>query len=245
MQNLADNYLKEIEQEYPSLRIKFCDKNFATYVGIIAFAANYNDCGLIDDEFEVEIVFPLTNTDDVPKAKETGGRIPCNPDFHVNDDGTMCLGAPFEIRRKHKQDLSLRAFINRLLIPFLYAFSFQEKHGHMPFGELSHGRKGVVEYYREFFWTDSDLSVLELLKIIVEDNYRGHISCPCESGKRLRNCHGPQIREIKEQQSREQFFSDFIDCLRVYMDSGKKPPRQLVTKRLRNYWNKMFSDIER
>ena len=181
----------------------------------------------------------------MPKAKEIGGRIPCDPDSHVNGDGAMCLGASFEIRRKYKQYRSLLAFVNRLLVPFLYSFSFKEKYGHMPLGELSHGRKGVVEYYKEFFGTDSDLSVLELLKIIVEDNYRGHISCPCESRKRLRNCHGPQIREIKDQQSREQFFSDFLYCLRFHLDSGKELPRQLVTKRLRNYWNKMFPDNKR
>lgn len=245
MHELAENHLEEIEQNYPSLYLKSCDGGLATYSGVIAFTANYNDCGLIDDEFEVEILFPLTGIDDLPTVKETGGRIPYHPDFHVNDDGTMCLGAPLEIRRKYKQDPSLLAFINLLLIPFLYSFSFKENHGHMPFGELSHGSKGVTEYYKELFGTDSNLKVMELLKIIVEDNYRGHISCPCESGKRLRNCHGPQIREIKEQQSRELFLSDFINCLRVYMDSGKELPRRLVTKRLRNYWNKMFPDSKR
>jgi len=197
---------------------------------------------LIDDEFEVEIIFPITGTDYVPTAKETGGRIPRDFDFHVYPDGTMCLGAPFEIRRKYKQDPSLRAFINHLLIPFLYSFSFKEKHGYMPFGELSHGGKGIAEYYRELFETDSDLAVLELLKIIAEDNYRGHMRCPCESGERLRNCHGKQIREIKDQQTREQFLSDYIFCLKAYMDSGKQAPRWLMTKKLRSYWSKVYPE---
>ncbi len=239
MQKKAINELEEIKQYYPSLRLKDSDNDWATYSGTIAFTANYESRGLIDDEFEIEIVFPLTGKDYLPTAKETGGRIPHEPDFHINSDGTMCLGVIFEIRRKHKQAPSLKAFINSLLIPFLYAFSFKEKHGHRPFGELSHGEKGVAEYYTEFFGTSSDLVVLELLKIIVEDSYRGHLPCPCNSGKRLRNCHGKQIREMKEQQNREQFFSDFVYCLQAYIDSNKQVPQGLITKRLRSYWNKI------
>lgn len=107
----------------------------------------------------------------------------------------------------------------------------------MPFGELSHGGKGISEYYKEFFETDSELVVIELLKIIIEDSYRGHMPCPCASGKRLRNCHGPKIVEIKEQQTREQFFSDFVDCLQIYTNSGKQIPPGFITKRLSNYWD--------
>lgn len=235
----AENNLKEIADDYPGLRLKSFDQKWAVYSGNLAFTANYDGRGLIDDEFEVEISFPVSGVIDVPSAKEIGGRIPREPDFHVNSDGTMCLGAPLDIRRKYKQDSSLRAFINYLLIPFLYSFSFKEKHGYMPFGELSHGEKGISEYYKEFFETDSELSVIELLKIIIEDNYRGHMPCPCVSGKRLRNCHGPQIMEIKEQQTREQFFSDFISCLQIYTNSGKDIPPGFMTKRLSSYWDKI------
>lgn len=234
----AKKYLEEVEQNYPHLRLESCKDNLATYRGTIAFTANYKGCGLIDDVFKVEILFPLTNKGDIPIAKEIGGRIPRKHDFHVNDDGAMCLGAPLEVRRLYKQTPSLEAFINRLLIPFLYSFSFKEKYGYMPFGELSHGVKGVAEYYKELFGTNSNLAVLSLLKIIVEDHYRGHILCPCGSGHKLRNCHGQQIREIKEHQTREQFFSDFLACLKIFNDSGKQVPRQLVSKRMLNYWKK-------
>ena len=242
MQKLAKDNLEEVAQDYPGLNLISSDGDSAVYSGIIAFTANHSGHGLISDQFEVEIVFPLTpTTDDIPTAKEIGGRIPREPDFHVNPDGTLCLGAPLAIRRKYKKDPSLRSFINQQVIHFLYGYCIKQQKDYWPFDELSHGRKGIAEYYQDFFKTNSDLAVLEFLKIIVEDNYRGHVPCPCESGKRLRNCHGSQIREIKGQQTREQFFSDFIDCLQVYMDLGKNIPRRLITKRLRSYWNKTSS----
>lgn len=238
----AEKHLREIEPYYPDLGLKLCDNVYAIYSGKIAFSANYEDLGLIDDEFEVEIMFPIDGTEKVPSAKEIGGRIPRDIDFHVGSDGIMCLGAPLDLKRKFIEQPSLHSFIDKVLIPFLYSFSFKEKHGYMPFGELSHGGKGIAEYYRELFETDSDVAVLELLKILVEDNYRGHLPCPCKSQNRLRNCHGKQIREIKDQQTREDFLSDFCSCLKVYIDSGKKLPKSFSTKRLRSYLKKVSPD---
>lgn len=91
MREKAVIHLQEVERDYPGLILKSCEGGFATYNGTITFTANYDNLGLIDDEFEVELVFPLTDSDNVPTAKETGGRIPRDIDFHVYPDGTMCL----------------------------------------------------------------------------------------------------------------------------------------------------------
>jgi len=237
----AQKHLREIQPLYPDLGLKLCDNGYALYSGKIAFSANFQDLGLIEDEFEVEIMFPVDGMDKVPSAKEIGGRIPRDIDYHVARDGIMCLGAPLDIRRKFKEQPSLQSFIDKVLIPFLYSFRFKQEHGYMPYGELSHGGKGIIEYYRELFDTDSELKALELLKILVEDNYRGHIPCPCSRGERLRNCHGPQIREIQQFQTKEQFESDYFLCLQSHIKSGKTIPNTLITKRLRKYFEKKKS----
>lgn len=237
MATQAQKYLEEIKQDYPSLKLKHVENDQAIYAGSFAFTADYHGKGQIDEQFEVEISLPINNSDMMPLAKETRGRIPA--DFHHNTDGTLCLGAPLEVRRKFTNDPSLQGLIKNLLVPFLYSFSYMEKYGDMPFEELSHGGQGIIEYYKELFGTNSELAILELLKIIVEDNYRGHLLCPCGSQDRLRSCHGQQIREIKNQQTREDFFSDFVYCFKVYQDSGMNLPRNFSTKRLRSYLKKV------
>lgn len=230
---------EEIAPDYPGLRLVSRDGLFATYRGMIGFQANHANQGLIEEDFEVEIVYPCVAGDDLPTAKEVGGRIPQEPDFHINPDGTMCLGTPHAVRQKWNQERSLQGFVNLLVVPFLYFFSFQQKHGRKPFGDLAHGGEGVLAYYRDLFGVSADLPVLEFLKIIIEDHYRGHIPCACGSGSKLRACHGQQIRDIKNQQTRRQFFEDFVYCLRVYKDAGNKLPGHFFTKRFRSCWQAM------
>ena len=235
----AKEFLEEIKEHYPGLRLHSYDNSVALYKGTLAFRANYQDHGLIDETFEIEIMFPLQVSEISPTAKEIGGQIPKTPEFHINGDETMCLAAPLEVRRKYLRDSSLHAFINQQVIPFLYGYSIKTQKGYWPFGELPHGGEGIAEYYKKHFNVQSDLAVIELLKILVEDNYRGHVLCPCGQENKLRHCHGPQILEIKGYQSREKFFSDFIECLRLYLDSGQKLPHRVNTKKLRSYWSKM------
>lgn len=230
----AEALLAEVKHHFPALALKSCDGDFAVYKGIIGFSADYKVKGRIEDEFEVEITFPLASGGE-PTAKETGGRIPREPRYHINGDGTMCLGAPLEVRRKRKKDSSLYAFITNQVIHFFYSYCYKERNGASPFGELSHGSEGLVEHYKELLETDSNLVVLELLKIIVADHYRGHLICPCGSSERLRKCHGPQIQEMRKQQTREQFLEDFLCCFEEYADSEQKLPRHFLNKKLYTY----------
>lgn len=233
----AQKFLDEIKQDFPDLILKHIESGQAIFEGSIAFSADYVGKGLIEDQFEVEISLPMDNSGKLPSAKETSGRIP--KDFHHNGDGTLCLGAPLEVRRKYAEQPSLEGFIKKLLVPYLYSFSYRGKYGEMPFGELPHGGQGIVDYYKEILDTDSELVVFELLKIIIEDNYRGHIPCLCGSQIKLRNCHGKLIREIKEIQDRKDFLYDFLCCLRVYEDSGNKLNKNFLTKRFRSYVKKV------
>ena len=68
-------------------------------------------------------------------------------------------------------------------------------------------REGILEYYKELFSVQDGWQVLGLLKILADDNYKGHTLCPCGSGQKLRNCHGNLLREIKEYQKPADFYS--------------------------------------
>lgn len=68
--------------------------------------------------------------------------------------------------------------------------------------------------YQERFGTKSVNVVLRLLEIITHKNYRGHILCPCNSGKRIRKCHGQNSLLVNMINSPEQgLYADAFNTL--------------------------------
>jgi hypothetical protein len=118
------------------------------------------------------------------------------------------------IKAKFSEDPSLKGFVRNCLVPYLYSFSYYIRYGNLPFGELSHGIQGIYEYYSELFLIQDKNSILKLLKILAGDNYRGHLPCPCGSGKRLRSCHGSIVLRIKGLQSPVDFKNEYKYLLR-------------------------------
>lgn len=210
--------------------------------GILDFSARGKG-QLINDSFKIEILVPESFPGGHPSVKEVGGRIPDT--FHHLDDGSLCLGAPLYMRMVFIQNPTLLGFVQNLVIPYLFTFCYWEKFGEMPFGELSHGWKGIMEYYRELFNSSSDVVVINLLKILAEDNYRGHHYCPCGSGKIIRRCHGEVLKIIKEYQPRENFIDDYCRCLLFYKKRVDKIPPSLISPKIWQYIEKNLGALER
>ena len=71
-----------------------------------------------------------------------------------------------------------------------------------PFGQWAHGAKGIFQFYRELLKT-SDLRVMTTyLDYLAAKKVKGHWPCPCRSGKKLRDCHFDQIKELRDNISR-------------------------------------------
>lgn len=185
--------------------------------GTLGFSQEYFR-RLITDEYSVEILVPEKYPDVLPKIREVGDRIPI--DFHHYQDESLCLGAPLAVKHKFRKDPSLLGFVNNCVIPYLYSFSYKTQFSKMPFGELSHGGSGILEYYQELFDIRDHRRVLRLIQILADNNYRGHDRCPCGSGKRLRACHGKILLEIKELQSPAEFQGDFNIIVKSLVDKA-------------------------
>jgi hypothetical protein len=239
---LNDNQLKLIEsqyldskEKYPGLSLIIKD-NIPVVLGPLDFCAEFNG-ETINSVFTVEITFPNNFPDSPPIAKEIGGCIP--QEFHKFSDESLCLGTPAIINMVFAKDTTIIGFIEKLLIPYLYSFCYKEKHGVMPYGEL-HGEEGIFESYKDLFKTSSDYVALQLLKILAEDNYRGHLPCPCESGKNVRNCHGPVLLEIKMDTLKERFVLDFL-CYYIHLqESGEKIPSTVLGRKIKKTVNKLL-----
>ncbi len=178
--------------------------------GLLYFSATFNSV-TIEDAFSILILLPDDYPNSPPTVQETGGRIP--PDFHQYRDRTLCLGAPVETHRRFKENPRLLPFVQTLLIEYLYGYAYVEKYGKLPFGELTHGCQGIREYYQDTFNIEDVQTILALLKILADDTYRGHHTCPCSNGNTLRKCHGPRLLELMKYQSRKRFLRDAENIL--------------------------------
>jgi hypothetical protein len=143
-------------------------------------------------DYDIEIIVPENYPKDIPLAHEIKGKIP--KDWHHNGE-YFCLETPFNVWKIFRKQETLLNFVDNLVVPYLFSYSKYLDNGEH-FKEHSHGARGVLDDYKKYFNIKDDLLAFKLLRILAEKSYRGHLPCPCESGKKIRNCHGKCIEKI-------------------------------------------------
>lgn len=158
----------------------------------------YNDAPYYD-EFELEMRVPWGYPSDLPAVKELSGRIMKSKYEHVFEEGFLCLGATCDLIDRLQMSHSLLEYLDDVIPSYLFGFLYFEEYGVPPFGERSHGFKGLKEAYKERYGVTEDVPLFALLTTLGKGlPLRGHIQCPCGSGKRLRDCHGPALQRDRE-----------------------------------------------
>ncbi len=108
---------------------------------------------------------------------------------HINHDGSFCLGSEIKVKSILSKSPHMVAFSHQILTPFLYSVSHKIQFGSFPYGDLSHGEKGLVEDYQEIFKVHDKASVLTALKILsMRKRVANKLPCPCNCGSRLGKC---------------------------------------------------------
>ncbi len=183
----------------------------------------------IEDSFDLLIKIPRDYPDSPPSVQETGGRIPKT--YHTLYDGTLCLESPVNVKLVFFRKPTLLNFVDKLVVPYFYNFLYLQKYGKLPAGEFSHGPMGILESYLELLKVSEIPQVFGLLKILADNSYRGHIICPCGSGKKLRDCHGTTLRELANIQSSEEVSLYVLYILKGLSEVQKKGlHRELLPK---------------
>lgn len=204
---IVQAHFDELIKEFPTLLL-YWDKEKAIIEGDLSFKANYSGHE-IEDSYSIKISIPPTYPEIPPTTWETGGRIPSR--FHRQPDHSLCLEAPTKVVYLFRKNPILSFYVKKFVIEYLYSFSYNQEFGNMPFGERSHGTQGIIEFYKELLQVSSAQSVFKALDILSKNNYRGHHDCFCGSKKRLRNCHGSQIRILMQENLTDYFQADKDD----------------------------------
>lgn len=234
---LVLHHFAELQAKYPELTLS--QNLFGEWVvrGSIRASAVYETTELQIDGVSIEILLPIMYPDTHPVARETTG---LTKGFHTYDDGILCLGSPLAVKVKFESYPTILGFMERLVIPFFYAFKYWKENGEVPFGELSHGGKGILEYYLDLFGISATDKVLGLLRILVDDDYRGHLPCPCGSTSIIRRCHGDILRKISRLQTADDFLMDYYSIFRYCHENRFVIPREfLIRRRLKTKKNNM------
>ncbi len=150
------------------------------------------------DRYQLEIVLPDNHPHGPLAVYETAKRIPRKADdWHVNPDGSLCLGVPEQVWPSKNMPLEFVEFLNGPVRSFLLRNSIVERGGEWPYGEWDHGADGIFQYYRELIGIYDRTTIVEFMKCITHPNPKGHWDCPCGSGLRLRSCHHDLVWKLR------------------------------------------------
>lgn len=174
-------HLENIRKQYPDL---IFDKSLNTLKG------NINICKKCNDEIikkNYSILIDL-NSKPIPAVYDIGKNIKKSYP-HRYKDRRLCLATDIEQILFIKQHKDISAWIKYYVESYFISYEYFMKYGIYPFGEYSHGREGIVEFYLNYFNLNQENNSKEILNYIFLNHYRGHNLCPCGSGRKIRNCH--------------------------------------------------------
>lgn len=188
----------EVEAQFPDLH--FVVENDFVYVRG-GFPVMFE--GKVLDRYSVELQLAQNHPAGLPVVRETGGRIPRDIDRHILSNGTACVLIPDERWRLWPEGTALLKYLTCPLHSFFLAQTMVEEGQDWPFGQWAHGAKGIFQFYRELLKT-SDLRVMTTyLDYLAAKKVKGHWLCPCGTGKKLRDCHFGQVKDLREKISRK------------------------------------------
>lgn len=189
---IRDGYgTRQFLTQYPEMSIRPSHSDGILLAGVFKFAARTRHGEEIDDSYQLHIEVPASFPRRAPKVTEMGRKIPRNGHYHVNPDGSLCLGSPLRLLELISSRPDLTGFAQRCLVPYLYAVSSALQGGtRFPFGELAHGEPGVIHDYMVLFGLQSREQVLQTLELLgLKRRIANKRACPCRCGLRLGRCH--------------------------------------------------------
>lgn len=169
-------------------------------------------------EYRIVLVLPRDYPKLPPEMFCNDLKLPIdNIDRHIMSDGKACLGVKAEMGMRWQSGSRIIDFINNFVAPFLAGQVYYDAyHEPPPWGQRSHGKKGIFEFYGEFLGMKEDSCVINFMHLLVRKNQpQGHEWCPCNSGKRLRNCHGEVVCNVRQRVTLQDVADDLAFLLRA------------------------------
>ena len=174
---------------HPKLRLTSLIDNAVVIEGYFDIDAKIEGFEKIEDSYKVRVILNSNFPRDIPIVFELENKIPSKEEFHVNSDGSLCMGSTIRLKSTLHQSPSLETFAQQILEPYLYSISYKLRNGYFPIGELKHGIAGLIQDYEELFNVKGKCAVLRVLEILgSKERIANKLLCPCGCGNRLGIC---------------------------------------------------------
>ena len=146
--------------------------------------------------YQIRLELPAAFPRSEPKLFETGETIPRDPDNHVNPDGSCCFGV-WEVECAKQPTMTVAELLDGQIRSYFFGQHHFRVEGSWPFGELKHGRDGILQAYARLLGCPEDPKVIEsLLKLLGRKWKRDRHLCSCGSGLRMRDCCRPHLDAV-------------------------------------------------
>lgn len=183
-----DMGLDQFLADYPGMAVR--SGACLELTGSFGFCAVFAGNPEIADEYELRVVVPAVFPRDVPAVHELGGKISPVIEYHVNHDGSLCLGSPLRLLRKIAAKPTLVGFAENCIVPYLYATSHKRIFGGpFVFGELEHYSPGAFADYRELFGVATVAQAEAAWRLLqLKEREAKDLPCPCGCGLKVGLC---------------------------------------------------------
>lgn len=183
------NGISQFLRKYTKMAIRPSGNSFLLIEGKFDFSAQKEGIEPITDCYDIQISFPNKFPRELPTVYETAGRIPRKGEYHVNSDGSLCLGSPIRLLMKLSRSPTYLGFASECIVPYLFSISYKFKYGKFPFGELPHGTPGELVDYANLFGLKSIEQARVAVKYLgMKKRHANKLPCPCGCGRRLGKC---------------------------------------------------------
>lgn len=189
--NTIDTQIEDVIKKYPNLYVHKKDNRQIVLKGKILVNREENDFRVFH-EYTIDIIIPIVS-DELPYVIDSSRYIPVTyPHYYRN--GKLCLDTDTSIKMRFINGFVISEWIFEYVEMYFFSYEYYKRYKQFPFGEREHGFKGILQTYQDKLQVNTYIQTVRLLSFIAENNYRGHILCPCGSQKKLRNCHGELIQ---------------------------------------------------
>lgn len=185
-----------VKEHFPLLSYNWNKKNKAWII-----SGELDICDVKGDywnTFNIAMLVPETYPNCVPLILERSEITPRDIDWHISKEGLCCVDAENNLIVMSRIGIKLKDFIANKVYPF-FANQLYKLQEHKYAGdEYEHYTDGVIQYYLEDLKIPTANNIIFFLEMILNktDLTRNRL-CPCNSGKKIKNCHEKAIETIK------------------------------------------------